>query len=120
MLFIDYGFKHKEYYLPERNTGTLMCHYRHHSHTDPFYLPGLQDITSHVDFTLVQQAAIENQLAIEYFDTQANFLLNNSITELIQQNDDAQQQLSQSNAIQKLIFPHEMGELFKTILLSTT
>jgi hypothetical protein len=37
--------------------GTLRCHYRHRSHGDPFFLPGLQDITAHVDFTAMGRAA---------------------------------------------------------------
>ena len=56
-LFVDYGFPRREYYHPQRNRGTLMCHYRHRAHDDPFFLPGLQDITAHVDFTAIAEAA---------------------------------------------------------------
>src|SRR5262249_25578135 len=63
-LFVDYGFPRKEYYHPQRREGTLMCHYRHHAHADPFFLPGLQDITSHVDFSAVAAAARENGLGL--------------------------------------------------------
>jgi SAM-dependent MidA family methyltransferase len=56
-VLIDYGFPEREYYHPERDQGTLMCHYRHHAHPEPFYLPGLQDVTAHVDFTAMAVAA---------------------------------------------------------------
>ena len=56
-LFVDYGFPRREYYHPQRTDGTLMCHYRHRAHDDPFFLPGLQDITAHVDFTAIAEAA---------------------------------------------------------------
>ena len=56
-LLIDYGFPRSEYYHPQRAGGTLMCHLRHHAHGDPFTAPGLQDITAHVDFTAMADAA---------------------------------------------------------------
>jgi SAM-dependent MidA family methyltransferase len=56
-LFIDYGFPQREYYHPQRSMGTLRCHYRHRFHGDPFFMPGLQDITAHVDFTAMARAA---------------------------------------------------------------
>jgi SAM-dependent MidA family methyltransferase len=58
-ILIDYGFPASEYYLDQRSAGTLMCHYRHHAHADPFFLPGLQDITAHVDFTAMAYAAVQ-------------------------------------------------------------
>jgi SAM-dependent MidA family methyltransferase len=64
MLFIDYGFGVREYYHPQRNRGTLMCHYRHHAHDDPFYLPGLQDITAHVNFTDIAECGIDAGLQL--------------------------------------------------------
>lgn len=60
LLFIDYGFGAREYYHPQRSQGTLMCHYRHHAHDDPFFLTGLQDITAHVDFSAIAEAAVDN------------------------------------------------------------
>src|SRR5262249_62264421 len=80
-LFVDYGFPRKEYYHPQRREGTLMCHYRHHAHADPFFLPGLQDITSHVDFSAVAAAARENGLGLAGYTSQAQFLVNCGITE---------------------------------------
>lgn len=117
VLFIDYGFGRSEYYHPQRNQGTLMCHYRHHAHDDPFYLPGLQDITSHVDFSALTQAAENNGLQLLGYTTQAYFLLNCGITGILAQTsaEDIHHYLPQSNQLQKLVSPAEMGELFKAI-----
>ncbi len=119
-LLIDYGFPASEYYLPQRNEGTLMCHYRHHAHGDPFYLPGLQDITAHVDFTQMARAALEAGLAVGYWQSQAAFLLAAGLPELLQSSraDDPAAWLPQANAIQKLTSPAEMGELFKVMVVS--
>ena len=119
-LLVDYGFPAREYFLPQRMQGTVMCHYRHHAHTDPFYLPGLQDITAHVDFTAAALAAQESGLRVAAFMSQAEFLIASGLTELMGQisPEDARRWLSQSQAIQKLTSPAEMGELFKVLLLS--
>lgn len=119
-LLIDYGFPAREYFLPQRQQGTVMCHYRHHVHTDVFYLPGLQDITAHVDFTAVALAAQESGLTVAAYMSQAEFLIAAGMPELMGQisPEDARRWLSQSQAIQKLTSPAEMGELFKVLLLS--
>lgn len=119
-LLIDYGFPAGEYYLPQREQGTLMCHYRHHAHGDPFFLPGLQDITAHVDFTQMARAGLEAGLEIGSWQSQAAFLLAAGLPELLQDRcaDDPAGWLPQANAIQKLTSPAEMGELFKVLVLS--
>ncbi len=119
-LLIDYGFPAHEYYLPQRSQGTLMCHYRHHAHPDPFYLPGLQDITAHVDFTEMARAAISADLQVGAYMSQAAFLLSAGLSELLQQQpaDDPAVWLPMTNAVQKLTSPAEMGELFKVLLLT--
>jgi SAM-dependent MidA family methyltransferase len=119
-LLIDYGFPAREYFLAQRQQGTVMCHYRHHVHTDVFYLPGLQDITAHVDFTAVALAAQESGLPVSAYMSQAEFLIAAGLTELMGQisPEDARRWLTQSQAIQKLTSPAEMGELFKVLLLS--
>lgn len=121
LLFIDYGFPRQEYYHPERDQGTLMCHYRHRAHGDPFFLPGLQDITAHVDFTEVAEAAKACGLEIAGFANQANFLLDCGLAELINtaiDSSDTRQQLLVSQQVKKLTLPHEMGELFKVVALT--
>src|SRR5690625_4154940 len=128
-LIIDYGFPQHEFYHEQRHEGTLMCHFRHHAHDQPLIYPGLQDITAHVDFTALADAALEAQLEVYGYSSQANFLLNCGLPQLLQ----AQQQQLQDNspndeqynrqwaqivgASQTLLSESEMGELFKVIAL---
>lgn len=117
ILLIDYGFRRAEFYHPDRRTGTLMCHYRHHAHTDPFLYPGLQDITAHVDFTAIAEAGVAAGAALIGYTTQANFLLAAGITGLIGRHDpaDTVPYLALTNQAQRLLSPAEMGEFFKVI-----
>lgn len=119
LLLLDYGFPRREFYHPQRRDGTLMCHYRHHAHPDPFFLPGLQDITAHVDFTAVAEAGTEAGLEFYGYTNQATFLFNCGLTGILARtpSDDARRYLPLANAVQKLISPAEMGELFKVIAL---
>jgi SAM-dependent MidA family methyltransferase len=119
LLVIDYGFGWREYYHPQRSTGTLICHYRHHAHDDPFFLPGLQDITAHVEFTAIAEAGIDRGLALQGYTTQARFLVNCGITELLQSVpvEDTANYLPMVAGVQKLLSPSEMGELFKVMAL---
>jgi SAM-dependent MidA family methyltransferase len=119
MLFIDYGFGAREYYHPQRAQGTLMCHYRHHAHDEPFYLPGLQDITSHVNFTDIAECGIDAGLELLGYTNQAFFLINNKITDIlkISSPENLHEYLPLSAQLQKLTSPAEMGELFKVIAL---
>ena len=117
-LMIDYGFPASEYYLPQRSGGTLMCHYRHHAHADPFYLPGLQDITSHIDFSEIARAGLDAGLEVGFYMSQAAFLIGAGLPNLLegQRAADPLHWLPLSNAVQKLTSPAEMGELFKAML----
>jgi SAM-dependent MidA family methyltransferase len=117
MLMIDYGFPRREYYHPQRGMGTLMCHYRHRAHGDPFFLPGLQDITAHVDFSAVADAAAAAGLACLGYATQAQFLIDCGITEVLARvsPDDPGRYLPLASSAQTLLSPSEMGELFKVI-----
>jgi SAM-dependent MidA family methyltransferase len=119
LLLIDYGFGRNEYYHPQRSRGTLMCHYRHRSHDDPFYLPGLQDITAHVDFTAVAEGGIDAGLKLLGYATQAQFLINCGIADLLARTpaEQAGTYLPLAAGAQKLLSPAEMGELFKVIAL---
>ena len=119
MLFIDYGFPAREFYHSQRSCGTLMCHYRHHAHDDPFSLVGLQDITTHVDFSAVAEAAHAGGAALLGYANQAQFLINCGITERLSQvpASDTARYAPLAAAAQKLLSPAEMGELFKVIAL---
>ncbi len=113
ILLIDYGFPRHEYYHPERSMGTLMCYYQHQAHGNPLILPGIQDITAHVDFTRVAEAAVEAGLTVAGFTNQASFLLNCGLVDSL-----GELSLEQRLAIQQLTLPTEMGELFKAIALT--
>nr|WP_315136057.1 SAM-dependent methyltransferase [Achromobacter marplatensis] len=116
-LLVDYGFPRSEYYHPQRAGGTLMCHLRHHAHGDPFTAPGLQDITAHVDFTAMADAAMESGLQVLGYTSQARFLMNAGLMDLLAQLDpsDAQQYAQAVAPVQKLLSEAEMGELFKVL-----
>lgn len=115
VLLIDYGFPASEYYHPSRAQGTLMCHYRQHAHQDVFYYPGLQDITAHVDFSLLAQVS---PLKINGFTSQGQFLLNCGLLDLFSAITGEIEKFNASRQIQQLIMPHEMGEIFKVMALS--
>ena len=119
LLFVDYGFPAAELYHPQRSTGTLMCHYRHRAHDDPFALPGLQDITAHVDFTAVAEAAVAAGASVLGYTSQAQFLINCGITDLLSATpaEDARAYAPLASQAQKLLSPAEMGELFKAIAI---
>jgi SAM-dependent MidA family methyltransferase len=116
-LLIDYGFPRREFYHPQRAAGTLMCHFRHHSHADPFWAPGAQDITAHVDFTAMADAALEGGLDVLGYTSQARFLMNSGLMQLMGQLDpsDAQAYARAIAPVQKLLSEAEMGELFKVL-----
>lgn len=119
MLFIDYGFPRREYYHPQRDHGTLMCHYRHYAHDDPFLHPGLQDITAHVDFTAIAEAGVANDMLLLGYCGQAQFLINCGITEILTRvsPQDMAAYAPLASQAHKLLSPAEMGELFKVIAL---
>lgn len=117
LLFFDYGFPAHEFFHPQRERGTLMCHYRHHAHDDPFLWPGLQDITAHVDFSAIARSA--PRLELLGYASQAQFLINGGITDLLAAvpASDVLQYAPIAAEAQKLLSPAEMGELFKVIAL---
>jgi len=119
LLLVDYGFPAAEYYHPQRHRGTLMCHYRHHSHADPFFWPGLQDITTHVDFSAIWAAATEAGWQLEGYTSQASYLLDAGLLDALAALPSGTPAYFQAAAAaQKLVSPAEMGELFKVIAFS--
>jgi SAM-dependent MidA family methyltransferase len=122
ILLIDYGFSAHEYYHPQRNQGTLMCHYQHYAHSDPLMHVGLQDVTAHVNFSQIAQSGIlksagdAHGIRLVGYVNQAQFLFNCGILELLQQfSPQEPQYMKLVAAAQKLMSPAEMGELFKVI-----
>jgi SAM-dependent MidA family methyltransferase len=114
---IDYGFPRHEYYHAQRSMGTLMCHTRHRAHGDPFLHPGEQDITAHVDFTALAAAARDAGLEVLGYATQAQFLVNCGITEVLAEAnaENALHYAPIAAEAQQLLSPAEMGELFKVL-----
>lgn len=116
VLLIDYGFNRLEYYHPQRNRGTLMCHIQHRAHDNPFFAPGLQDITAHVDFSAVAASGHRSGLDVLGYTSQARFLLNAGLHEVLIQSADLQSTQAM-RAVEKLVSEAEMGELFKVLAL---
>jgi len=120
LLFVDYGLPRREYYMPERSDGTLLCHFRHRFHDDPFARPGLQDITAWVDFTAVAEAGQAAGLELAGYTTQAHFLIGNGIGEFVANvaDLDVVERVNLSRQAMLLTLPGEMGERFKAIALA--
>jgi SAM-dependent MidA family methyltransferase len=120
LLFVDYGYPRREYYHPERTDGTLLCHYRHRVHADPFILPGLQDITASVDFTAIADAAVAAGLEVAGYASQNYFLFGCGLMELLAEVDaaDTARYLEQVRQVKLLTLPGEMGERFQAIALT--
>ena len=119
-LFIDYGYTRRDYYLPQRSDGTLICHYRHHAHDDPFKWPGLTDISASVDFTALAEAADLCGLEVSGYATQAMFLLACGLDEVLAESGQLseRERLAINNQVRSLTLPGEMGERFQVMALS--
>ncbi len=122
LLLIDYGYPRRAYYHPQRGAGTLMCHYRHRAHDDPLILPGLQDMTAHIDFTALAEAGLAQELKLAGYNSQAWFLFGCGLQDLVA---DAMQSATDdllrariSQQVQRLTLPGEMGEKIKVMALS--
>ncbi len=119
VILIDYGYTRQEYYQPARVMGTLRCHYQHRAHSNPFFYPGLQDITAHVDFTAVAEDGFDSGFKVAGFTTQANFLMGSGLIEMsIDPDAPVTEQIKIAQQIKTLTLPDEMGESFKVIALT--
>lgn len=117
-LFIDYGYPRREYYHPDRSGGTLVCHYRHRAHFDPFIWPGLTDLSAFVDFTALAESAQALALDVAGFTTQGGFMLGSGVGEEIERVDGEAERLRMAGAFKRLVLPGEMGERFKVMALT--
>jgi len=117
VLWFDYGLPRDHYYLPERHEGTLLCHFRHRTETDPFRFPGLQDITAWVDFTALAEAGRDAGFEVAGFTTQTYFLAGLGIDQEMRElaGDDASRAARLANEARQLLMPGEMGERFKAM-----
>lgn len=120
LLLIDYGYTRDEYYHPQRSQGTLICHFRHRAHADPYLLPGLQDITANVDFSALASAASDAGFGLAGFTTQAHFLIDSGLQQLLAASDPSQlrRHVREMQGVKKLTLPSEMGERFKVMALT--
>jgi SAM-dependent MidA family methyltransferase len=118
MLLFDYGLGRGELYHPQRDAGTLRCHYRQRAHDDPFWHPGLQDITAWVDFTRLAEAAASAYLTVAGYCTQAAFLLGAGIDAELERVADGRMRAQRVSEARQLLLPGEMGETFKAMLLT--
>ena len=118
-LIIDYGYTRRDYYLPQRNDGTLICHYRHRAHADPFKWPGLTDISASVDFTALAEAADSCGLGVSGYTTQAMFLMACGLDEVLEGLEllPDRERLNLKNQVLRLTLPGEMGERFQVMAL---
>ncbi len=119
MILIDYGFPQAEFYHWQRAQGTLMCHYQHHAHDNPFYCPGIQDITAHVDFSAIADAGDEVGLEVVGYCGQGSFLLSLGLLENAESmQNNSRDAIARAQEIKTLTLPQQMGELFKVIALA--
>jgi SAM-dependent MidA family methyltransferase len=118
-LFIDYGYTRRDYYLPQRRDGTLICHYRHRAHSDPFLWPGLTDISASVDFTALAEAADLCGLDVCGYTNQAMFLLACGLDSILAEFEHLPEteRLKMNNQVRRLTLPGEMGERFQVMAL---
>jgi len=116
LLVVDYGFPRREFYHPLRHGGTLMCHYRHHAHPEPFYLPGLQDVSVHLDFSALAISAHDAGLSVYGYTHQARALFNCGLLDVLSSlPSEGSARLQANSAVNQWVSPSEMGELFKWI-----
>src|SRR5690242_11485200 len=119
VLFVDYGYVRREFYLPERRDGTLLCHYRHRAHDDPLILPGLQDITASIDFTALAEAGIGAGFEPVAYCFQSDFLiasgLDAAFAAAYESAADEAARYALAQQVKRLTLPGEMGERFQAM-----
>ena len=116
-LIFDYGFLRDEFYHPQKTGGSFMCHHRGIAHDNPFVAPGEQDITAHVDFSAIAEAAREGGCETASYQTLARFLLDGGALEKLQLRIGNADYLAWAGGANKLLGAHEMGEIFKVMTL---
>lgn len=121
-LFVDYGYVRREFYLPERRDGTLLCHYRHRAHSDPLILPGLQDITASIDFTALAEAGVGAGFELAAYATQARFMIAAGLDGVFagarEAAPDEAARYALAQQVKRLTLPGQMGERFQAMLFT--
>ena len=117
ILFIDYGYSRQEYYAEDRKNGSMICHYRNTAHENPFLNLGVQDISASVEFTLLAEKALEEQLEVGLFTSQSDFLINGNILGELDKIEDDTLRMELTQEINQLLMPSQMGQSFKCMML---
>ena len=117
ILFIDYGYSRQEYYAEDRKNGSMICHYRNTAHANPFLNLGVQDISASVEFTLLAEKALEEQLEVGLFTSQSDFLINGNILGELDKIEDDSLRIQLTQEIKQLLMPSQMGQTFKCMML---
>ena len=117
LLFIDYGYSRQEYYAADRKNGSMICHYRNTAHENPFLNLGVQDISASVEFTLLAEKALEEQLEVGLFTSQSDFLINGNILGELDKIEDDTLRMELTQEIKQLLMPSQMGQTFKCMML---
>ena len=117
LLFIDYGYSRQEYYTEDRKNGSMICHYRNTAHENPFLNLGVQDISASVEFTLLAEKALEEQLEVGLFTSQSDFLINGNILGELDKIEDDTLRMELTQEIKQLLMPSQMGQTFKCMML---
>ncbi len=118
ILLLDYGYCRAEYYHPQRDVGTFLCYFRHTAADNPLHCPGLQDMTAHIDFTAMAEAATCGGLQVAGFTTQANFLISCGILDQLAGQSEDDGYLDALAPVKQLLLPGGMGEVFKVMALT--
>lgn len=121
VITIDYGHEAEILYSPLRRNGTLLCYYRHTWHDNPYERVGLQDITSHVDFTSLMNKGNEMGLCRTGLTTQSRFLINLGFLEeaqrILGEDESSLDTIKSRLAMKTLIIPDGgMGDVFKVLI----
>jgi SAM-dependent MidA family methyltransferase len=83
LITVDYGFPSAELYKDYRRTGNLVCYHRHRINFSPYLNIGLQDITTHVNFSALNHWGLKHGLCLAGYTNQAQFLLGLGIVNYI-------------------------------------
>lgn len=117
ILFIDYGYSRQEYYAADRKNGSMICHFRNTAHENPFLNLGVQDISASVEFTLLAEKALEENLEVGLFTSQSDFLINGNILGELDKIEDDTLRMELTQEIKQLLMPSQMGQTFKCMML---
>jgi SAM-dependent MidA family methyltransferase len=123
ILVIDYGFPRHELYSPLRTEGTLTGYHQHQRQKDVLQRPGEIDITAHIDFSAIAEAASSEGCVVLGFTDQHHFMVAAAEQRLLEI-----ERLASAGSIpadqqrflreyQSLMHPNTMGLAFKYLLL---